>query len=97
MKTLIFILILLPVWAFSQQNSRLPKPDFEYYRKHNYRNVCMYSESKETWNKEKFNRPVKHQNKRDYKLLRTKQTHCKDKVMVNRMKIRYHKNHWWPS
>lgn len=97
MKTLILILILLPVWTLGQRNTRLPKTDYEFYRKHHYRNVCVYNEPKVQWHKEKLSKPIKRQNKGDYRLLRTKQNHCKDKVDVNRMKIRAQSNRWWPN
>lgn len=97
MKTLILILILLPAWAFGQRNTRLPKPDFEFYRKNNYRNVCVISYPKTSSFIFKNNKLVKHQNKRDYRLLRTKQNHCNDKAVVNRMKIRDQSKRWWAN
>lgn len=97
MKTLIIILILLPAWAYSQRNTRLPKPDFEFYRNNNYRNVCVKSNPKTTCFKLKNSKLVKYQKKRDYKLLRTKQNHCNDKAEVNRMKIRDQSKRWWPN
>lgn len=83
--------------AFGQRNTHLPKADFEFYRKHNYHNVRVKKESKITFFTMKGIKLVKHQNKRDYRLLRTKQNHCNDNAVVNRMKIRDQSKRWWSN